>query len=127
MAKTTRICPYSQAPCTLDCSKTGEHCFQMRNDCETRIRQQHKQFGNVAHFEQDPPTKESRDQGDLDYYARNTETKRHPKLQSVYFQGIDKRRLNPAAEKNKESAKNAKELRLRNALRYKNTPKPSPL
>lgn len=122
-----RLCPYSQTECRFDCSEAAEYCFQMRTACHSEVREGHKKFGQVAQFEEEPPTQRARDQGELNHRNTRSGVRPHGKLHNkVYFQGIDKRRLNPAAENNEQAAKNAEELQLRNALRYKNTPRFTP-
>lgn len=122
-----RICPLSQTECRLGCSEAAEYCFDMRTACHTQIREGHEKFGKVADFEEEPPRKGAREQGDLNYQGQKSRVKAHAKLhKKVYFQGIDKRQLNPSVEQNEEANKKAEELQLRNALRYKNTPRYTP-
>lgn len=126
-----RTCPYTQSPCRFECSDTGEYCFQMRQMCHEQIREGHAQFGKVAPFEEEPPTSAAREQGNLEHKGASARSgvKPHAKLHGkVYFQGIDKRQLNPSPEHNEEAARNAEELQLRHGLRhrYHHTPKPSP-
>lgn len=120
------ICPYSQTECRFDCSAAAEYCFQMRTACHSQIRKGHAQFGQIANFAEEPPNQKNLEQGDLNHRGKQSLLKAHAKLHNkVYFQGIDKRRLNPATEYNEQAAKNAEELQLRNALRYRQSPKPT--
>jgi len=122
-----RICPLSQAVCRLGCSEASEYCFDMRTACHTEIRAGHEQFGKVADFIEEPPQQGVREQGDFNYQNKNSQVKAHAKLHNkVYFQGIDKKQLNPSTEQNAEANRKAEEIQLRNALRYKNTPRYTP-
>ncbi|CAM4460331.1 MAG: hypothetical protein LEGION0398_MBIBDBAK_00892 [Legionellaceae bacterium] len=121
-----RICPYSKKDCRFNCNLEAEYCFDMRIACQKEIRKGHEKFGKVGYLEEDSPSLE--EQGDFINYKKNmAAVKPHAKLHNkVYFQGIDKRKLNPSIEDNEEAKQMANELQFQNALRYKNSPKPTP-
>lgn len=123
-----KICPKSQKECLLNCSDAGEFCFDMRRMCHEQLREGHKQFGKLMPFE-DPPPEISRSPDDPNYVEKPSHIKKHAKLHGkVYFQGADKRKINPNPEQNEDAQRNQEELQLRHALRYgKNMKPPTPM